>query len=66
MYPYLQSEPKMINLRQQDSLEKHHRMIQNALEWQRVSKMAGDEQKARANTGLKFAWTTVLHLLIGR
>ena len=67
MYHYdNRSELYRLHPQQQVSLEKHQRMIHNTLEWQRLSKLAGEEQKPVVIMRLKLALVTVFNLLIGR
>ena len=55
-----------LNAQQHISLEKHRQMVDNALKWQRLSKVAEKTEKPVAMRQLRVAWATVLNLLIGR
>jgi hypothetical protein len=67
MYPnnqnFSNAEWHSLDMRAQVGLEKHQRMIHDALEWQRLSRLADKEQKQAVVGWLQLARARVINLL---
>ena len=60
------SDMHRLSTQQHVSLDKHQRMIDDALKWQRLSGAADKGQQPVAARRLQATWAALVNLLIGR